>query len=60
VRSETNPAIQLADCAAFIAARMRKIEAGIVPEDRSSEAIERLWVERIEPFVWEDSIWYPT
>jgi hypothetical protein len=60
VRSETNPAIQLADCAAFIASRMRKIEAGTVAEDRSSEAIERLWNERIEPFVCENSIWYPT
>lgn len=60
VRSETNPAIQLADCAAFIAARIRKIEAGIVPGDRSSQAIERLWTERIEPFVRENAIWYPT
>jgi len=60
VSSETNPAIQLADCAAFIAARMRKIESGIVAEDRASKAVERLWTERIEPFVWENAIWYPT
>jgi len=60
VRSETNPAIQLADCAAFIAARMRKIESGLVSEDQASEAVEKLWTERVEPFVWENAIWYPT
>jgi len=60
VRSETNPGIQLADCAAFIAARRRKISTGLVAEGRSDEAVRRLWTDRIEPYLWRNSIWHPT
>lgn len=59
VPSHRNPAIQLADCATFIAARMRKIQAGLVANDRSASAVTALWEQRIEPFVWHDSIWHP-
>lgn len=57
VRSETNPAIQLTDCATFIAARQRKIEAG---EVKPNEAVTDLWTAHIAPHVYEDSVWYPT
>ena len=60
VRSETNPGIQLADCAAFIAARRRKISTGLVAKGRSDEAVNRLWTDRIEPHIWRNSIWHPT
>lgn len=57
VRSETNPAIQLADCAAFIAARQRKINRGdVVP----NAAVTKLWQEHIEPNLWDNAVWYPT
>jgi hypothetical protein len=59
VPSHRNPAIQLADCATFIAARMRKIQAGLVANDRSAGAVAELWEQRIEPFIWHDSIWHP-
>lgn len=57
VRSETNPAIQLADCATFIAARQRKIDSGLVS---ANAAVTELWRSRIAPHVHRDSIWYPT
>ena len=60
VPSHSNAGIQLADCATFIAARMRKIRAGIVPEGPSSEAVEQLWDTRIEPHVRTNEVWYPT
>lgn len=60
VPSHTNGAIQIADCATFIAARMRKIRDGIVARNESSEAVERLWEERIDPFVRANEVWYPT
>lgn len=60
VRSETNPGIQLADCAAFVAARRRKISTGIVAESRSDEAVRMLWSDRIEPYIHRNSIWHPT
>jgi hypothetical protein len=34
VPSHRNPAIQLVDCATFVAARMRKIQAGLVADNR--------------------------
>jgi hypothetical protein len=60
VPSHRNPAIQLVDCATFVAARLRKARAGLVSGGRADSAIERLWKERIEPFVQDDSIWYPS
>jgi hypothetical protein len=57
VRSETNPAIQLADCAMFIAARQRKIDSGLVI---ANAAVTDLWTGRIAPHVHGDSIWHPT
>jgi hypothetical protein len=56
VRSETNPAIQLADCAAFIAARQRKIERR---EAAENPAVTRLWEDHIEPHPWRNSVWFP-
>lgn len=41
------------------AARVRKIRAGIVPSDRSAEAVEKLWETRIEPHIWRDAVWHP-
>ncbi len=57
VRSETNPAIQLADCAAFIAARQRKIDRGDVAPNA---AVTKLWQDHIEPNLWDNAVWYPT
>lgn len=59
VPSHSNGAIQLADCATYVAARVRKIRAGVVPSDRSANAVEELWETRIEPHIWQDSVWYP-
>ena len=59
VPSHRNPAIQLVDCATFVAARIRKIQAGLVEGGRSAEAIKELWEERIVPFIWDNSIWHP-
>lgn len=59
VPSHSNGAIQLADCATYIAARVRKIRAGVVSAGRSAEAIERLWETRIEPHIDTDAVWYP-
>jgi hypothetical protein len=60
VPSHRNGAIQLADCATYIAARVRKIRAGIVRADRSAEAIEELWETRIVPYIHADEVWYPS
>jgi hypothetical protein len=60
VPSHSNGAIQLTDCATYIAARMRKIRAGIVPADRSAEAVAKLWETRIEPHLWRNSVWHPS
>lgn len=60
VPSHSNAAIQLTDCAAFIAARVRKVWSGIVPRRASGEAVERLWNERIAPHIHWNEIWYPT
>jgi Protein of unknown function (DUF3800) len=57
VPSQTNPAIQLADCATFIAARKRKIDAGLVS---TNSAVKSLWSDRIDPFVRLNAVWYPT
>lgn len=56
VRSETNPAIQLADCATFIAARQRRIQLGY---SAPNAAVTRLWERYIEPCVWENAVWFP-
>lgn len=60
VPSHTNGAIQLADCATFIAARLRKVRDGLVAGGESAEAVERLWEERIVPHLKADEVWYPT
>ncbi len=60
VPSHTNCGIQIADCATFVASRMRKISNGIVARGSSAEAIERLWDERIDPFIFADEVWHPT
>jgi hypothetical protein len=60
VPSHTNAAIQLTDCATFIAARLRKIRDGLVAGGESAEAVERLWEERIAPHLEADEVWYPT
>lgn len=59
VPSHRSPAIQLVDCATYVAMRRRKIKAGLVAESRSDEAIEDLWERRIEPFIRDNSVWYP-
>jgi Protein of unknown function (DUF3800) len=59
VASHQNGAIQVADCATFVAARMRKIEAGTVQDGPASQAIEDLWKRRVEPFIHTDAVWYP-
>ena len=59
VASHQNGAIQVADCATFVASRMRRIEAGTVQAGPASEAIEGLWSRRIEPFIHTDEVWYP-
>jgi hypothetical protein len=60
VPSHSNAAIQLADCATYIAARIRKISAGVVPADRSAGAVEQLWETRIVPHLHTNEVWYPT
>jgi len=60
VPSHRNPAIQLVDCATFVAARVRKIRAGLVAEGQSAEAVEGLWEERIAPHLWQNAVWHPT
>jgi len=59
VPSHSNGAIQLTDCATYIAARVRKIRAGVVPNDRSAGAVEQLWETRIVPHIHFDGVWYP-
>lgn len=59
VASHQNGAIQVADCATFVASRMRKIEAGTVRDGPASRAIEELWGRRIEPFIHTNAVWYP-
>ena len=56
VRSETNPAIQLADRTAFMVARQRKISRG---EVRPNAAVSDLWERHIVPHLWANQIWYP-
>jgi len=59
VASHQNGAIQVADCATFVASRMRRIQAGSVQDGPASEAIEGLWERRIEPFLHANEVWYP-
>jgi hypothetical protein len=59
VPSHSNGGIQLTDCATYIAARVRKIRAGIVSGGRSANAVEELWEKRIAPHICEDGVWYP-
>jgi hypothetical protein len=59
VPSHRNPAIQLVDCATYLAARRRKVQAGLVSDDRGAQAVRELWEKRVEPFVWANSIWHP-
>lgn len=60
VPSHTNAGIQLADCATFVAARLRKIQAGLVSgKSIYAEAVQRLWETRIEPHVHTNNIWFP-
>ncbi len=60
VPSHRNAAIQLVDCATFIAARVRKIRTGLVAENSSATAVEGLWEERIEPHLHHNEVWHPT
>jgi hypothetical protein len=60
VPSHRNAAIQLVDCATFVAARLRKIRAGLVPGGPSAEAVEKLWEERIAPHILQNAVWHPT
>ena len=60
VPSHRNAAIQLVDCATFIAARTRKVRDGLVAEGNSADAVERLWEERIAPRLRHDEVWHPT
>ena len=59
VPSHSNGAIQLTDCATYIAARVRKIRAGVVSNDRSAAAVEQLWETRIVPHIHLDGVWHP-
>jgi hypothetical protein len=59
VPSHRNCAIQVADCAAYIAARVRKLEDGTISKNRSAVAVEALWEQRIEPFLRTNQVWYP-
>jgi hypothetical protein len=59
VPSHRNCAIQVADCAAYIAARVRKLADGTVARNRSADAVEALWEKRIEPFLRTNQVWYP-
>lgn len=59
VPSHSNCAIQLTDCATYIAARVRKIRAGVVTAGRSADAIEQLWETRIAPYIHTNEVWYP-
>lgn len=60
VPSHSNAGIQLADCATYIASRIEKMRAGVVPEnDRSARAVERLWESRIVPHLVIRDIWHP-
>lgn len=56
VRSETNPAIQLADCTAFMVARQRKINR---QEVKPNSAVTDLWDRLIRPHQWANELWYP-
>jgi len=60
VPSHRNGAIQVADCATFVAARLRKIHDGLVKDNDSARAVEKLWEERVLPFVRTNEVWYPT
>ncbi|MBS1887826.1 MAG: DUF3800 domain-containing protein [Actinobacteria bacterium] len=59
VPSHRNIAIQLADCTAYIAARVRKLHEGLVSRNRSADAVFRLWEKRIQPFLSVNEVWYP-
>ena len=59
VPSHRNPAIQLVDLVAFLAARTRKIRAGAVADGRSAEAVETLWEQRVAPYLCDNSVWHP-
>ena len=54
-----NGAIQVADCASFLAARVRKIQGGLVKRGVAAEAIEGLWERRVEPFIYANEVWAP-
>jgi hypothetical protein len=56
---EDGSGIQVADCASFLAARVRKIQSGLVKQGRAAEAIECLWERRVEPFIYTDEVWSP-
>jgi Protein of unknown function (DUF3800) len=60
VPSHRNAAIQLVDCATFIAARTRKVRDGLVAEGNSADAVEKLWEERIVPRLRHNAVWHPT
>ena len=49
----------LADCATYITSRIEKIRAGIVPDNRSAEAVEELWETGIVPHLRTRDVWFP-
>jgi hypothetical protein len=57
VRSETNWAIQLADCLAFLESRRARIERGIVPRNQSAEAVLDMFERLVRPHLFVLRIW---
>jgi hypothetical protein len=59
VPSHRNCGIQVADCAAYVAARARKLDDGTIARNRSAQVVESLFEKRIEPFLRTNQVWYP-
>lgn len=57
VRSETNAAIQLADCVTFLAGRIRRSNTGVASH---SQAVDDLWNTYVVPVLGRNQIWYPS
>jgi hypothetical protein len=59
VDSRTNWVMQLADCVTFLAGRYARIARGIVPGGASSDAVNEIWTEKVEPTLSAFNIWEP-
>jgi Protein of unknown function (DUF3800) len=59
VRSETNWAIQLADCLAFLENRRTKIAYDVVPMNESAAAVNDMYDRLVRPHVVVLNIWAP-